>query len=88
MQDPQLAIHSDKVKAKSCPFCLKSVEPELEFRFNGEGPPPSYMVYCGWCGAVGPHGNGKCRGDHAGAKDNAIIVWNDRPRLFRKRRKK
>ena len=62
-----------------CPFCGSAFERETaEFEYNGPGSPPSYMVACGNCGAIGPHGFGRERGDHLGAKEDAIKRWNDR----------
>lgn len=62
-----------------CPFCGEGFDRETaEFYYNGPGSPPSYMVTCGWCGAYGPHGHGRERDDHYGAKEDAIRLWNSR----------
>lgn len=60
-----------------CPFCSEN-SPEMHF--GGEGPPPSYSVQCGMCGARGPHGLGRGRGDHEGGRTSAIEQWNAAPR--------
>jgi len=72
------------VVIKPCPFC-KSIMiedgmgiTELSFEYGGHGPPPMYSLRCEECGCVGPSGLGRCRDDHYGAKEQAIVAWNDR----------
>ncbi len=58
-----------------CPFCGHEHEfPELFY--NGYGPPPSYAVVCGNCGAQGPTSRGRERDDHYGAREDAVRLWN------------
>lgn len=72
------------ILVEPCPFCgAKMAEDgmtiaDLEFDFNGEGPPPSYALRCGNCGMSGPFGLGRMRDDHYGAKEHAIELWNSR----------
>lgn len=64
---------------KLCPFCGQEQDettPELEYL--GSGPPPGYAYRCGYCGASGPMGTGKSRGDDAGGKEAAATEWNRR----------
>ena len=66
---------------KPCPFCDKEIDDDEErFHYNGFGPPPSYSVQCGWCGARGPSGLGRQRGDEDGARASAIQLWNEAAR--------
>lgn len=66
-------------EVEPCPHCREPiVEGEESWYFRGAGPPPSYAVRCDSCGAQGPYGNGKFRGDHAGAQAAAISLWNER----------
>ena len=60
-----------------CPHCGER-QNFTELYFNGPGPPPSYVFACGHCGATGPHGYGRERGDHYGARQDAIVKWNQR----------
>lgn len=60
-----------------CPFCGETAD-DQELGFNGPGPPPSYWVGCGNCGAHGASGYGRSRGDHAGAIKDAKDKWNSR----------
>jgi hypothetical protein len=60
-----------------CPFCCEPVE-YTALWYNGYGPPPSYAVCCGHCGAQGPTSQGAERGDHLGARRDAIEQWNRR----------
>lgn len=64
-----------------CPFCGDPQAEHQTMRYNGPGSPPSYMAVCGNCGAVGPHGFGRERGDHFGAREDAVRVWNNRAAL-------
>lgn len=66
-------------KPDDCPFCGYA-QLFQELYYNGSGPPPSYMVACGNCGATGPHSHGRERDDHFGAREDAVRRWNDRPR--------
>lgn len=59
-----------------CPFC-KQAQNYTELWYNGPGSPPSYAVMCGHCGAQGPTSSGAGRGDHYGARVNAVRLWND-----------
>lgn len=61
-----------------CPFCNCKIDVEIEWHFNGEGPPPSYAIVCDNCGAHGPLSLGRQRGDHVGARHDAIKLWNKR----------
>ena len=67
-----------------CPFCDRKIFEDgmilvnLQFTFHGGGPPPSYSLCCGLCGAEGPAGLGEHRDDHKGAQLSAIKKWNDR----------
>lgn len=58
-----------------CPFCKERLR-YFELFFNGEGPPPSYAVMCGSCGAQGPTSSGRERDDHYGAREDAVRQWN------------
>jgi len=62
-------------KPVNCPFCKAEIR-YTEFEYNGHGPPPSYMVMCGTCGATGPHSCGRERDDHFGAREDAVRQWN------------
>jgi restriction alleviation protein Lar len=66
----------------ACPFCREAVSEHSDeaFWFSGDGPPPCYAVRCDSCGAQGPYGYGRERGDHWGAKDEAAKRWNKLPR--------
>ncbi len=66
----------DRPKANPCPFCGRNDEDSPTFYYNGSGPPPSYAVECGWCGARGPCATGNFRDDHEGARVAAIKEWN------------
>lgn len=69
----------DGLSLDPCPFCGKATEQDCqELEFNGGGPPPGYSGTCGWCGATGPMGTGWERGDHTGAKKEAVRLWNER----------
>jgi hypothetical protein len=71
--------------ALPCPFCRHDQDQnEIQYYFGGEGPPPMYAVECCWCGALGSPVTGKSRGDHEGAKQNALKVWNEAPRRSEK----
>ena len=59
-----------------CPFCKRSQDEYPAMWYNGPGPPPSYAVQCGDCGAQGPTSRGTCRGDHYGARVDAVREWN------------
>ena len=62
-----------------CPFCgLTPLPDEVEYEYNGPGPPPSCNVRCPFCGAQGPFGYGNHRGDNKGAKTEALTRWNER----------
>lgn len=68
-------------KLLPCPFCGNSHDEDgsdLEFDYNGSGPPPQYSVRCDWCGATGSFGSGSERDDHKGAREDAIKAWNTR----------
>lgn len=58
-----------------CPFC-KQPQNYTELWYNGPGSPPSYGLMCGHCGAMGPTSHGSCRGDHYGARVDAVKEWN------------
>ncbi|WP_353654326.1 Lar family restriction alleviation protein [Azospirillum sp. A1-3] len=59
----------------ACPFCGHEHKyPQLFY--NGYGPPPSYAVTCGACGAQGPTSRGRERDDHFGAREDAVRLWN------------
>lgn len=58
-----------------CPFCKEPLE-YTELFYNGSGPPPSYAICCGYCGAQGPSSRGNGRGDHYGARLDAVRLWN------------
>ena len=62
-------------KPSACPFC-KQPQGYTELWYNGPGSPPSYAVMCGHCGAQGPLSSGKGRGDHYGARIDAVSRWN------------
>jgi hypothetical protein len=68
-----------RAKPLPCPFCREAIldDSEETFYFNGPGPPPCYAVRCGSCGAQGPYGDGRERGDNWGAKAEAIKRWNE-----------
>jgi hypothetical protein len=68
-------------KPSNCRFCKEPInlEGSEAFWFNGDGPPPCYAVRCDSCGAQGPYGYGKFRGDHAGAQTEAVERWNEAP---------
>lgn len=68
------------VRPLPCPACEHAIEYEDELDYNGGGPPPSYAVQCGYCGASGPFGYGMRRDDHDGGKNDAITKWNAMPR--------
>jgi len=82
MSKSEVVSSNGHVKPLPCPFCRESVSEDSDevFWFNGEGPPPCYAVRCDNCGAQGPYGYGRERGDHWGAKDEAAKRWNDLPR--------
>ncbi len=61
---------------KPCLFCGKEQDAD-SFYYNGSGPPPSYSVGCGYCGARGPCELGRFRDDHEGARRAAVQVWNE-----------
>lgn len=64
---------------EKCPFCGEAQDYQnAELHFCGGGPPPGYAYVCQWCGAHGPMGVGRERGDHVGAKVAAIDEWNNR----------
>jgi hypothetical protein len=65
-------------KLSPCPFCGETIDPDSEesWQFGGGGPPPRYSVRCYSCGAEGPYGHGKIRNDHAGAQQDAALLWN------------
>ena len=58
-----------------CPFC-KQEQNYTELWYNGPGSPPSYAIMCGHCGAHGPTSSGAGRGDHYGARIDAVALWN------------
>lgn len=60
-----------------CPFCHQSQDEYPSMWYNGPGSPPSYAVQCGNCGAQGPTSSGTCRGDHYGARVDAVAKWNE-----------
>ena len=62
-------------KPADCPFC-KHEQNYTEMFYNGPGSPPSYAMRCGECGAQGPISSGKGRGDHYGARVDAVNLWN------------
>ena len=66
--------------AHFCPACEEPIVYEDELFFNGDGPPPSFQIRCGNCGASGPYGHGKQRGDYDGGREDAIALWNAMPR--------
>jgi hypothetical protein len=68
------------VRPLPCPACGDEIEYDEELHFNGGGPPPSYQVRCGYCGASGPYGHGARRDDHDGGRNDAINLWNAMPR--------
>ena len=76
LSDWSEGVHPYGVPA-SCPFCGNALT-YTELFYNGYGPPPSYMVMCGHCGAQGPHSHGRERDDHFGAREDAIRQWNNR----------
>jgi hypothetical protein len=59
-----------------CPFCGHAQDGG-SLHYNGSGPPPSYAVECGYCGARGSHESGSFRDDHAGARSAAVRAWNE-----------
>jgi hypothetical protein len=62
-----------------CPFCGEGMNSEeFEVEDMGSGPPPARCVVCGGCGARGPMGYGRGRGDTWGAVDAAKVEWNKR----------
>jgi hypothetical protein len=67
-------------KPLACPACSGRIIYEDELHFNGDGPPPSFQVRCGYCGAAGPYGGGERRGDYDGARNEAVAKWNAMPR--------
>lgn len=71
-------------RPEPCPFCGDLVADDEGnfyegFHCNGHGPPPSYSIVCGGCGAHGPLGYGSRRNDYLGAERDAIEQWNKRP---------
>ena len=68
--------HTAARSVEPCLFCGKEQDAD-SFYYNGPGPPPSYAVECGWCGARGSCGTGRRRDDHEGARDEAVKIWNE-----------
>ena len=64
-------------KPQPCPFCAEEVD-YTSLWYNGPGSPPSYALCCGNCGAKGPISEGRERGDHVGAREDAVQLWNNR----------
>lgn len=63
-----------------CKFCGGDQSEFPALWYNGYGPPPSYAVACGNCGAQGPTSRGRERDDHFGAREDAVRLWNASPK--------